>query len=255
MHFRLGAVVHTKCSSYAWSQFIYLLDIASSPVLIYIIFSFSIASLLYESLAGDKTSLVWEGFHCIFFYRELLSGAVNRLGEDVLELCPTMKDREDEDEIQQNFCFVLANELERDGIIRYHAKRLLHLNEYVLPLFSAPDSTACLMLHVVGQEHGVMEESDTETTVDKVEDNKAVSGEFREVEREEGGTELLTPAAAAEGQVIWRQQDTLIIYDRDSYAEEADFEEDEEMAAMKTEYPSPDVPSKLTVTLIMWSQL
>ena len=150
-----------------------------------------------------------------------------------------MKDREDEEEIQQNFCFVLAEELEKDGIISYHAKRLLSLDEYVLPLFSAADSTACLMLHTVGQEHGIMmEERLTEPTTAKADalSEVVVSGEERMMdgEREREG-------------VTWRQQATVIIYDgRDGYTEEAaDFEEDEEMATMETDYPSTDSPSKI----------
>ena len=173
--------------------------------------------------------------------RELLSGAVNRLGEDVLEVCPAMKDREDEDEIQQNFCFVLADELERDGIISYHAKRLLNLNDYILPLFSTSNSTACLMLRMMGQEHGIMD-IDNKALEDKSETTKAVPSEFRE---EEGESELLM-FTSAEGRATWRQQDTVIIYDRDGYTEETDFEEDEEMAIVEMEYASQDAPSEWT---------
>jgi hypothetical protein len=175
--------------------------------------------------------------------RELLSGAVNRLGEDILELCPAMKDREDEEEIQQNFCFVLAEELERDGIISYHSKRLLNLDECILPLFSAPDSSAnCLMLHTVQQEHGVMEEE--RSTTNKVKDtgrgNKAeptAKAELAGGEEGEGEREL----EGEEGRVKWRrQQVTVIIYDDQSgYMEEADFEENEEMATIEEEYHAP----------------
>ena len=85
-----------------------------------------------------------------------------------------MKDREDEEEIQQNFCFVLAEELERDGIISYHAKRLLDLGEYVLPLFSAADSSVnCLMLHTVGQDHGVVQDPKEERNSEAADQNKA----------------------------------------------------------------------------------
>lgn len=172
---------------------------------------------------------------------------MNRLGEDILELCPAIKDGEDEEEIQQNFCFMLADEQERDGIISYYAKRLLNLSDCVLPLFSAPDSTACLMLHTVGQEHGVLEESNIEDTGDKDESTKAALSELRgeRVEGEGEGERELT-GAVAEEQAIWRQQETVIIYDnQDGYTEEDDFEEDEEeMATTEMEYPGPDAPSK-----------
>ena len=166
---------------------------------------------------------------------------MSRLGKDILELCPTIKDREDEEEIQQNFCFVLADEQERDGIISYHAKRLLNLSECVLPLFSTPDSTACLMLHTVRQEHRVLEGSNTEATGDKDESTKAASSELRE-ERVEGEGERELTGTVAEGKAIWRQQETVIIYD--GYTEEADFEEDEEITTVEMEYPGPDAPSK-----------
>ena len=157
-----------------------------------------------------------------------------------------IEDREDEEEIQQNFCFVLADEQERDGIISYHAKRLLNLSEYVLPLFSAPDSSACLMLHMVGQEHGVKEDCNTQATGDKDESTKAVLSELREERVEgEGEGEREVTGAVAEEEAIWRQQGTVIIYDhQDGYTEEADFEEDEEMATVEMEYPGSDAPSK-----------
>ena len=171
---------------------------------------------------------------------------MNRLGDDILELCPAMKDREDEEEIQQNFCFVLAEELEKDGIISYHAKRLLSLDEYVLPLFSAADSTACLMLHTVGQEHGVkVKERLTEPTDDKTEPTTAKADALSEVVV--SGEERMTDGEREREGMTWRQQATVIIYDgRDGYTEEAaDFEEDEEMSTMETDYPSTDSPSKI----------
>ena len=189
-------------------------------------------------------------------------GAVNRLGEDVLELCPAMKDREDEEEIQMNFCFVLADELERDGIISYHAKRLLDLNDLVLPFFSSPNSTACLMLHLVGQNHGLKEEEvhdetddggsdakteetrnvllneqdckeaeeEMETAVASEEIETAVVSEemetaivSEEMETAVASEEMETAVVSEEMETAvaserrWRQQDTVIIYDRDNY--------------------------------------
>lgn len=155
------------------------------------------------------------------FSSELLSGAVNRLGEDALELCPAMKDREDEEEIQMNFCFVLADELERDGIISYHAKRLLDLNDLVLPHFSSPNSTACLMLHLVRQNHG-LEEAD-----DEVGDGGGDAGleettyVLSEQECKEPKEEIETAALERRR---WRQQDTVIIYDRDNYSDDYQLE-------------------------------
>ena len=40
-----------------------------------------------------------------------MSGAIARLGSDVLQLCPEMKDRDDEGEIQKHVCFVLGEEV------------------------------------------------------------------------------------------------------------------------------------------------
>ena len=176
---------------------------------------------------------------------------MNRLGDDILELCPTMKDREDEEEIQQNFCFVLAEELEKDGIISYHAKRLLSLDEYVLPLFSAADSTACLMLHTVRQEHGVkVKERLTEPPDDKTEPTTAKADALSEVVV--SGEERMMDGEREREGVMWRQQATVIIYDgRDGYTEEAaDFEEDEEMSTMETDYPSTDSPSKILKSMV-----
>ncbi len=181
--------------------------------------------------------------------RELLSGAVNRLGEDILELCPAMKDREDEEEIQQNFCFVLAQELERDGIISYHAKRLLNLGECILPLFSAPDSAAnCLMLHTAQQEHGVMEEERSTVKKDTGRGDKTEPTAKAELgggeEPGEGEREL----EGEEGRVKWRrQQVTVIIYDdQNGYMEEADFEENEEMATIEEEHHAPSKSVNIT---------
>ena len=149
-----------------------------------------------------------------------------------------MKDREDEEEIQQNFCFVLAEELEKDGIISYHAKRLLLQNEFVLPLFSARDSTACLMVHLVRQEHGVKETDDNTEVVEDVDggelSTKAMSQEEIEWERE---------LAAVEGRARWRQQKTVIIYECDGRTPEEVNLDEEVVVAMETENTYPIVPS------------
>ena len=152
-----------------------------------------------------------------------------------------MKDREDEEEIQQNFCFVLAEELERDGIISYHAKRLLDLGEYVLPLFSAADSSAnCLMLHTVGQDHGVVQDPEEERNSEAADWNKAEPATKAVVNElaEEGEREV----AGEEGKVNWRrQQATVIIYEGKSegFMEETDFEEDKEITTVETEHHAP----------------
>ena len=169
------------------------------------------------------------------FFSELLSGAVNRLGEDIHELCPALKDREDEEEIQKHFCFVLADELERDGIISYHARQLLDLNDLVLPMFTSPNSTACLMLHTVEQEHGVVGVANDDGGVaSKIKQ----SCDFLTKEREESA---LTPAANERR--IWRQQDTVIIYDREAGSEEVNFEENDS-AITAFDSSSQDAPSK-----------
>ena len=141
----------------------------------------------------------------------------------MLELCPAMKDRENEEEIQMNFCFVLADELERDGIISYHGKRLLDLDDSVLPLFSSPNSTACLMLHLMGQNHGLELEEVPEEVGDgggnaKIEETRNVLGE-QECKEPEEEIEI-----AASERRRWRQQDTVIIYDHDNYSNDYQFE-------------------------------
>lgn len=153
-----------------------------------------------------------------------------------------MKDREDEEEIQQNFCFVLAEEMERDRIISYHAKRLLDLDEHVLPLFSAAESSAnCLMLHTTGQDHGVMEEEEERNSKagdqNKTEPStKAVVNELANGEEGEGGREL---TGEEERQV--RQQATVVIYNGNDggFTEETDFVEDKEIATVETAPSKP----------------
>ena len=145
-----------------------------------------------------------------------------------------MKDREDEEEIQQNFCFVLAEEMERDRIISYHAKRLLDLDEHVLPLFSAAESAAnCLMLHTTEQDHGVMEEEEErKSNRNKTEPStKAVVNKVANGEEGERGREL---TGVEERQV--RQQATVVVYNRKDggITEETDFEEDKEIATVET---------------------
>ena len=156
-----------------------------------------------------------------------------------------MKDREDEEEIQQNFCFVLAEEMERDRIISYHAKRLLDLDEHVLPLFSAAESSAnCLMLHTteqdhgvmekVGQDHGVMEEEEErKSNRNKTQrSTKAVVNEVANGEEGEGGREL----TGVEEWKVRQQQATVVGYNGNDggIAEETDFEENKEIATMET---------------------
>lgn len=82
---------------------------------------------------------------------ELLSGAVARLGGDVLRLCPGIRDREDEEEIQRHFCFVLKVA----GLVR---KRVLEHNKLVAPHFP-PGSASRLLLHIAGQPHDLQEDS------------------------------------------------------------------------------------------------
>ena len=167
-----------------------------------------------------------------FFSSELLSGAVNRLGEDVLDVCPAMKDRDDEEEIQKNFCFVLADELERNGIISYHAKRRLDGGDLVLPLFASLKSTACLMLHLVEQNHGLEEEDEIDGG-----GGDANGEETRHVlNEEESEGEMETTASERRR---WRQQETVIIYDRDNYSADDQFEE-------MTESSISEAPSKST---------
>lgn len=162
---------------------------------------------------------------------------MNRLGEDVLELCPEMKDREDEEEIQQHFCFVLADEMERDGIISYHTKRVLELGDLILPLFSSACSTTCLMLHVAKQDHGVMVEDGC------CEDaGGGGGGEGAEGMEEEG--------ERATERRIRKHQRTVIYNDRNNdscsnYSEDIDYDED--MAAGDT-----DLPRMFTQETVLW---
>lgn len=177
----------------------------------------------------------WVWLSCVYvFSSELLSGAVNRLGGDVLELCPGMKDKEDEEEIQQNFCFVLADELERDGIISYHAKRQLDLDDLVLPLFASSNSTACLMLHTTGQDHG-LERSGHDDDTAKVEITTTAVSDIKETEEERR-------EAALERQ-RWRQQGTVIFNGHGDYPDNDQFEE-EEASLAQTEPSGLDSPSK-----------
>ena len=138
-----------------------------------------------------------------------------------------MKDREDEEEIQQHFCFVLADEMEGDGIISYHTKRVLELGDLILPLFSSACSTTCLMLHVAKQDHGVMVEDGC------CEDAGSTSGgEGAEGVEEEG--------ERATERRIRKHQRTVIYNDRNNdscsnYSEDIDYDED--MAAGDTDLP------------------
>ncbi len=79
--------------------------------------------------------------HCVFSCRELLSSTVARLGGDVLEVCPQLKDREDEEEIQKHFCFILSDQSNDD--VRGDS---LDNDALVLPLFFEPGP--CLMLNI-----------------------------------------------------------------------------------------------------------
>lgn len=166
---------------------------------------------------------------------------MNRLGEDVLKLCPGMKDREDEEEIQLSFCFVLADEIERDGIITYHTKRVLELSDLILPLFVSSEATTCLMLHVTNQDHGVTAEG-SEDEVEGMGGGGEVRGEAGEdVEEEEEESERVTTE-----RWIGKHQRTVICYDHSNqdscsnYSEEVDLDDDEDMAA--ADYPNTDLP-------------
>ena len=164
-----------------------------------------------------------------------------------------MKDREDEEEIQQNFCFVLAEEMERDRIISYHAKRLLDLDEHVLPLFSAAESAAnCLMLHTTEQDHGVMEKVGQDHGVmEEEEERKSKAGDqnktepstkamVNEVANGEEGERGREPAGVEERQVRQHQASVVAYNGKDGgITEETDFVEDKEIATVETAPSKP----------------
>lgn len=148
-----------------------------------------------------------------------------------------MNDREDEEEIQQNFCFVLADELEKDGIISYHAKQLLDLNDPILPLFSSLNPTVCLMVHLVRQDHGLV------GVVNDVDGGTGTKDEQLLVEE-------VSRQTAVASERTWRQQETVIIYDQEACSAEVDFDEDV-TAACDDRSPSSSslhVPSKWVIT-------
>ena len=82
------------------------------------------------------------------FYRELLSGTVARLGSDAESLCPELSDREDEEEIQRLFCFILADQSPEGNLLR---RDTLQTEDFVLPLFCDPGHI--LLLHTQSQPH------------------------------------------------------------------------------------------------------
>ena len=73
-----------------------------------------------------------------------------RLSGDVLRLCPGIRDREDEEEIQRHFCFVLRG-------VGLERRRVLECSELVAPCFP-PESSSCLLLHTTGQPHDLRED-------------------------------------------------------------------------------------------------
>lgn len=183
---------------------------------------------------------------------------MNRLGDDVLELCPSMKDKEDENEIQQNFCFVLADEQDTDGIISYHTKQLLQLSDLVLPIFSTPNSSACLMLHVMDQEHGL-------ATVDTI-----ITGTTHKLGEEAAAGAVSSDwkkkccdTQTSAERPIWRQQDTVIFYDGDNYMEHTDLETEEKSFTenasnfMDTESSNTgsDIPSESYLICLLLQEL
>ena len=81
-------------------------------------------------------------------YRELLSGTVARLGSDAESLCPELSDREDEEEIQRLFCFILADQSPEGNLLRRDS---LRTEDFVLPHFCDPGHV--LLLHTQSQPH------------------------------------------------------------------------------------------------------
>ena len=94
-------------------------------------------------------------------HSELLSGAIARLGAEVMSLCPQMKDRDDEDEIQQHFCFILADHSEDENT--FNRMRVLEMDELALSVLSQPLSSGCLMVHTKDQTHRLQSEEESGT--------------------------------------------------------------------------------------------
>ena len=82
---------------------------------------------------------------------ELLAGAVARLGSEVTDLCPHMKDKDNEHEIQENFCLVLGEEGEGERVRR--RVRVVEQRDLVVQFFPLDSPSACLLLHTRGQHH------------------------------------------------------------------------------------------------------
>lgn len=77
-----------------------------------------------------------------------MSGTVARLGTDVESICPELSDREDENEIQRLFCFILADQSREGDLLR---RDVLGTEDFVLPLFCDPGRI--LLLHTQAQPH------------------------------------------------------------------------------------------------------
>ena len=77
-----------------------------------------------------------------FFCSELLIGALAQLGSDIKEVCPLIKDREDEEKLLEHFQFVLGRE-DRGG--RVTKLQLLDHDDLVLPLVEK-DSVLVIVL-------------------------------------------------------------------------------------------------------------
>ena len=69
----------------------------------------------------------------------------------MLHLYPEMKDRDNEDEILEHFCFVLAVKGGREGALR--RIKVLEPSEIVIQFFSQAYPSACLLVHTVKQNH------------------------------------------------------------------------------------------------------
>ena len=69
----------------------------------------------------------------------------------MLHLYPEMKDRDNEDEVLEHFCFVLAVKEGREGALR--RIKVLEPSEIVIQFFSQAYPSACLLIHTVKQNH------------------------------------------------------------------------------------------------------
>ena len=73
-----------------------------------------------------------------------------RIGKDVSKICPQIKDRDDEEEVQKLFCFIFA-EVKDDNTFR--RMEVLETESFVTNLFANLNSNSCLLLHTKEQDH------------------------------------------------------------------------------------------------------